>query len=98
MTQVPAAVFGLRDRGLVREGYHADLFLFDPETVNTGEVKLVDDLPGGTSRLFADAQGVSRVIVNGTTIVIDGIATDARPGTVLRSGRDTETVPIPADA
>jgi N-acyl-D-aspartate/D-glutamate deacylase len=97
MTQVPAALFGLRDRGTIREGNHADLFLFDPETVETGEVKLVDDLPGGTSRLFADSVGVSRVIVNGTTIVIDGVATDARPGTVLRSGRDTYTVPIPAD-
>ncbi len=97
MTQVPAALFGLRERGLVREGYFADLFVFDPDTVATGEVRLVDDLPGGTSRLFADSIGVSRVIVNGTTIVADGAATDARPGRVLRSGRDTHTVPIPAD-
>ncbi len=49
MTQIPAELFGLRDRGLVREGYFADLFVFDPETVDTGEVRLVDDLPGGTS-------------------------------------------------
>ncbi len=55
MTQVPAELFGLRDRGTIAEGNHADLFLFDPETVDTGEVQLVDDLPGGTSRLFADA-------------------------------------------
>ncbi len=98
MTQVPAELFGLRERGLVREGYFADLLVFDPETVDTGEVRLVDDLPGGTSRLFADSIGVHRVIVNGTTIVVDGVATDARPGTVLRSGRDTYTVKIPADA
>jgi len=98
MTQIPAELFGLRDRGTIREGNHADLLLFDPETVDTGEVKLVSDLPGGTSRLFADSVGVSRVIVNGATIVVDGVATDARPGTVLRSGRDTYTVPIPADA
>lgn len=97
MTQVPSALFGLRERGTIREGNHADLFVFDPATVDTGEVKLVSDLPGGTSRLFADAVGVHRVIVNGTTIVADGVATDARPGTVLRSGRDTFTVPIPAD-
>jgi N-acyl-D-aspartate/D-glutamate deacylase len=97
MTQIPAELFGLRNRGTIREGNHADLFLFDPETINTGEVKLIDDLPGGTSRLYADAIGVSRVIVNGETVVIEGIATDARPGTVLRSGRDTYTVPIPAD-
>jgi hypothetical protein len=38
-----------------------------------------------------------RVMVNGTTIVRDGTATGALPGTVLRSGRDTYTVPIPAD-
>jgi N-acyl-D-aspartate/D-glutamate deacylase len=98
MTEIPAAMFGLGDRGLVREGFHADLFVFDPETVDTGEVKLIDDLPGGTSRLFADASGVHRVIVNGTTVVADGTpVVDARPGTVLRSGRDTYTVPIPAD-
>jgi RimJ/RimL family protein N-acetyltransferase len=44
-----------------------------------------------------DAVGVHRVMVNGTTIVVDGAETGARPGTVLRSGRDTYTVPIPAD-
>jgi N-acyl-D-aspartate/D-glutamate deacylase len=97
MTQAPAELFGLRDRGVLREGAHADVVCFDPETVATGEVRLVDDLPGGTSRLFADAIGVHRVYVNGTAIVVDGAPTGARPGTVLRSGRDTYTVPIPAD-
>jgi N-acyl-D-aspartate/D-glutamate deacylase len=97
MTQAPAQLFGLRERGEVREGFHADLALFDPATVSTGEVRLLDDLPGGSARLYADAIGVHRVIVNGTTIVADGVDTGARPGTVLRSGRDTRTVPIPAD-
>jgi N-acyl-D-aspartate/D-glutamate deacylase len=97
MTQAPAQLFGLRDRGEVREGAHADLMVFDPETVACDEVTLVDDLPGGTNRLFADAIGVHRVMVEGSSIVVDGAATDARPGTVLRSGRDTATVPIPAD-
>ena len=60
--------------------------LFDPDTVATGEVQLVDDLPGGSARLYADAIGVQRVIVNGTTIVESGHATGALPGTVLRSG------------
>jgi N-acyl-D-aspartate/D-glutamate deacylase len=97
MTQAPAALFGLRDRGVLREGYRADVVMFDPETVGCDEVHLVDDLPGGSSRLYADAIGVHRVLVNGTTAVIDGKATDTRSGTVLRSGRDTTTVPIPAD-
>jgi N-acyl-D-aspartate/D-glutamate deacylase len=97
MTQAPAQLFGLRDRGELREGFHADFVLFDPTTVDSGEVRLVDDLPGGTARLFADSVGVQRVVVNGTTIVVDGEETGALPGTVLRSGRDTSTVPIPAD-
>jgi N-acyl-D-aspartate/D-glutamate deacylase len=97
MTQAPAQLFGLRDRGELREGYHADVVLFDPETVATDEVRLLDDLPGGSTRLYADAIGVERVIVNGTTIVTDGKDTGTRPGTVLRGGRDTYTVPIPAD-
>jgi N-acyl-D-aspartate/D-glutamate deacylase len=97
MTSVPAELFGLRDRGVLREGAYADIVLFDPDTVATGDVRLVDDLPGGTSRLYADAIGVSRVMVNGTTVVVDGVATGALPGTVLRSGRDTYTVKIPAD-
>ena len=97
MTQAPAQLFGLRERGELREGNHADVVMFDPTTVATDEVRLVDDLPGGTARLFANAIGVQRVMVNGTTIVNDGKDTGALPGTVLHSGRDTYTVPIPAD-
>jgi N-acyl-D-aspartate/D-glutamate deacylase len=97
MTQAPAQLFGLRDRGELRPGAFADVVMFDPESVATGEVQLVDDLPGGERRLYADAIGVQRVMVNGTTIVESGKDTGARPGTVFRSGRDTYTVPIPAD-
>ncbi len=97
MTQAPARLFGLRERGELKAGYHADVVVFDPSTVDTAEVHLVDDLPGGSARLYAEAIGVHRVLVNGTTVVRDGKATDARPGTVFHSGRDTYTVPIPAD-
>jgi len=97
MTQAPARLFGLRDRGELREGFHADVVVFDPDTVATDEVKLVSDLPGGSARLFADAIGVQKVLVNGTTIVSDGVQSGALPGKVLRSGRDTYTVQIPAD-
>jgi N-acyl-D-aspartate/D-glutamate deacylase len=57
---------------------------------------LVADLPGGGKRLWSEATGVRRVMVNGVTTVVDGESTDALPGTVLRSGRDTETVPAGA--
>ena len=98
ITQAPAELFGLRDRGVVREGFHADLVVFDPETVGADEVRLVQDLPGGTARLFAGSTGVHRVFVNGRPIVVDGATTGELPGTVLRSGRDTRTVPVPAGA
>ena len=96
LTSVPAALFGLRDRGVVREGARADLVVFDPATVATGEVRLVDDLPGGTARLFAGAVGMERVLVNGRPIAVGGALTGDLPGTVLRSGRDTATVGVPA--
>jgi hypothetical protein len=55
---------------------------------------MVADLPGGTSRLFTPAVGVDRVFVNGQPIVVGGQATGATPGTLLRSGRDTDTVAV----
>jgi len=92
MSSDPASLFGLKDRGVIREGAIADLLLFDPATVGAEEATLVHDLPGGSARLLAGSTGVKRVLVSGTAIVIDGAVTGATPGTVLRSGRDTETV------
>ena len=94
LTEAPAELFGLVDRGRIAEGYHADLVLFDPETIGSGPIQLVNDLPGGTGRLFAEATGVKRVIVSGVDIVVDGRPTDARPGTILRSGTHTRTVDV----
>ncbi len=90
MTDVPAQLFGLVDRGRVAEGYHADLVLFDPETIDAGPIEMRNDLPGGTGRLVAEAVGVKRVWVGGVATVADGTPTNARSGRVLRSGRDTK--------
>lgn len=98
MTQRPATYFGLVDRGTLREGHHADIVVFDPATVGRGPTYFRYDLPGATEafRLYADATGIDRVFVNGIEIVRDGQHTGERPGTVLRSGRDTRTVPMDA--
>ena len=97
MTDQPARLFGLRERGLVREGYAADLFVFDPATVASEPARLVHDLPGGTPRLYAGSHGVVRVLVNGVETVRDGEPTGDLPGTLLRSGRDTASV-VPSRA
>jgi N-acyl-D-aspartate/D-glutamate deacylase len=92
MTTEPAALFGIRDRGRIAEGFFADLFVFDPETVGSEPATLVNDLPGGSPRLVADPIGVVRVLVNGVEIVSDGKPTGNLPGALLRSGSDTDTV------
>ena len=68
LTSQPAQVFGMRGRGVVREGYAADLLLFDPETVARGPKHRVSDLPGGAPRLTTDAVGVRGVWVNGQKV------------------------------
>jgi N-acyl-D-aspartate/D-glutamate deacylase len=92
ITDVPAQTFGIKERGRVQEGYHADICVFDPEQIGSEDATLVPDLPGGAARLTAGSFGVVRVLVNGVETVVDGKQTDATPGTVLKSGRDTYTV------
>ncbi|EST27539.1 N-acyl-D-amino-acid deacylase family protein [Streptomyces roseochromogenus] len=92
LTDDPAQLFGLRERGQVREGWHADLVLFDPERIDAGQARLVHDLPGDSPRLDSEAIGVRAVWVNGVEAIRDDVVTGAVPGKVLRSGADTRTV------
>ena len=92
ITDVPARFYGLTERGRIEPGWHADLVLFDPATVDHGPERTRYDLPAGAPRLVADAYGITSVWVGGVEVCRDGAATGALPGTVLRSGRDTETV------
>ena len=92
-TDVPASLYGLRDRGRLAEGAWADVVVFDPDRVDAAPLQTVRDLPGGAARLTTRSVGVEHVLVNGEEIVTAGEVTGARPGRLLRSGRDTETVP-----
>ncbi|RIY02564.1 D-aminoacylase [Aureimonas flava] len=79
MTGLPAGEFGLRERGLLRAGFHADIVVFDPETVID---RATYEKPAQPS------QGIERVLVNGRTVWAGGAATGLRPGRVLRRARD----------
>ena len=79
MTGGSAAALGLKDRGLLREGYRADICVFDPQTI--ADRATYDDP-------HRYAQGIETVIVNGEVVVDAGEHTGLLPGQVLRRGQD----------
>jgi len=86
MTAEPADFFGIKDRGRLKKGLAADVVVFDPARVNSPtRGTLVNDLPAGGARLYAKAEGVTKVIVNGQVLFDQGRHTGALPGHVLRS-------------
>ena len=96
LTGRPAELYGLVDRGRIEVGFHADVAIFDPATVGPGPVYTKFDLPGGAGRVYGEAVGIAHVIVNGVRCVEGGELLAARPGALLRSGRDTTTVAVRA--
>ena len=68
LTSQPASIFGMTDRGMIKEGMAADLLLFSPGSVGRGPKRRVFDLPGGAARLTTDAVGVHGVWVNGQQV------------------------------
>ncbi|TMI02966.1 MAG: hypothetical protein E6H46_09950, partial [Betaproteobacteria bacterium] len=79
LTAHPATVFGMKDRGLIREDLAADLLLFEPDTVGRGPKRRVFDLPGGAPRLTTDAVGVHGVWVNGQQVADSSGLLEAAP-------------------
>lgn len=87
LTGHAADVYGLRHRGVIREGYVADLVAFDADRVGVEALERVRDLPGQADRLIARSRGIEHVWVNGTPIRTRGQdIVGAYPGRVVRSG------------
>ena len=84
LTFRPASFFGLNGRGLLREGYAADLNVFDPATSAPRMPVVAADLPAGARRLVQKADGISSTIVNGEIVLRDGEHTGALPGQLVR--------------
>jgi N-acyl-D-amino-acid deacylase len=77
-TSLPAQILGIRDRGMIREGFYADIVVFDPETIRD------------TATFFEPhqyAEGISHVLVNGVFVVEEGKLTWQKPGYVLTKKR-----------
>ncbi len=84
LTGQPAHLLGLPRRGLVAEGFAADLCVIDMARLAAGPARLVADLPGGARRLHRDATGYDAVVVNGSVTVSGDRLTGARRGRLVR--------------
>jgi N-acyl-D-amino-acid deacylase len=89
LTSRPAARLRLPDRGLVREGYRADLVLFDPDTVAAGSTF---DAPRTLP------VGIPHVLIDGRFVIEDGVRTDALPGRSVRRSGSARVQPGPGEA
>ncbi len=78
MTGRPASVFGIKNRGLLREGYRADVVVFDPETViDTATYEAPKQYP----------KGIPHVIVNGRIVIENSEVTASGAGEIVRFAR-----------
>lgn len=74
MTSLPAQVLGLKDRGLLQEGYWADIVVFDPD-------KVIDTATYDNPKQYP--KGIDYVLVNGSVLIDDSHHTGARPGRII---------------
>jgi N-acyl-D-aspartate/D-glutamate deacylase len=84
LTFVPASYWGLTGRGLLREGWAADVIVFNPDTVAPMMPELDHDLPAGARRLKQKAAGMMATVVNGEVVLRNNEPTGALPGRLLR--------------
>jgi N-acyl-D-aspartate/D-glutamate deacylase len=85
ITYNTATLWGLHDRGLLREGMAADVVIFDPDNVGARMPEVVNDLPAGARRLKQTADGISHTIVNGEILLQNNEPTGNLPGQLLRA-------------
>ncbi|ETW93583.1 MAG: hypothetical protein ETSY1_38560 [Candidatus Entotheonella factor] len=84
LTFVPASFWGMNNRGLLREGYAADVVVFDPDRIAPMLPELVYDLPAGARRLKQKSAGIAATVVNGEVLMRNNEHTGALPGQLIR--------------
>ena len=85
LTFVPASLYGMWDRGLLREGLNADIVIFDADKVLPLPTERFNDFPGGETRLGNRAEGIDYLIVNGQVAFVSGKHSGALPGKLVKS-------------
>jgi N-acyl-D-amino-acid deacylase len=84
ITAMPAGVLGLKDRGTLRVGSHADINVFDINTLESQHPTYANDFPNGAGRLKIRSRGYAATLVNGVVVTEQGENTGHRPGRVIR--------------
>jgi len=86
-TRATAEAVGLLDRGLLAPGLRADINIIDVDNLSLGTPELAFDLPAGGKRFLQRANGYRHTFVAGVETYVDGEATGALPGRLVRGGR-----------
>jgi len=84
ITGKSAEIIGLKERGLLKEGWHADVNVIDYDNLSTCQPEYVNDFPHGGGRFIVKSNGYDATIVAGNVIIEHGQHTQARPGAVIR--------------
>ncbi|MFI4934735.1 MAG: amidohydrolase family protein [Caulobacterales bacterium] len=86
ITSDTAEIWGLKDRGALREGFAADIVVFDAATIARGEERPIFDMPGHGMRYVRDSIGIDTVVVNGQVAWAKGAYTGAHSGMICGLG------------
>ncbi|MBO6557118.1 MAG: amidohydrolase family protein [Pseudomonadales bacterium] len=78
-----ANIWGMKNRGVLKEGYAADVTIFDAEQIDRGDEYYTDDVPGDGHRYVRDAIGVHTVVIGGAVAYQDGEYTDSARGSIV---------------
>ena len=84
-TSETASLLGINDRGILEEGYKADINIIDYEKLTLHEPEIINDLPAGGRRLVQKASGYDYTIVSGAVAFIKGEATGVLSGKLIRN-------------
>jgi len=87
MSQDTAGVYGLTDRGVIAEGYKADINVINYDQVRLHDPEMVFDLPSGGKRLIQKADGYVATICGGVVTYENGVHTGQMPGRLIRGGQ-----------